>query len=102
VFPKVEVGTALADRLTWPNILDFVPIDPEYSIVELKVGKSFDGKSLREADVRGKHGVVVLGIKDPETGKFDLLPHPDVRMTQGQLLLVIGRDKELKGVRDLD
>lgn len=102
VFPKQEVGEILADQLTWPNFVDYVPIAPEYSIVELEVGRAFDQQSLREADVRRKHGVVVLGIKDPRTGKFNLLPDPDVRMRAGQLLLVIGRDKEVKGLRELD
>jgi trk system potassium uptake protein TrkA len=101
IFPKIDVGKALADRLTWPNILDFVPIDPEYSIVELEVGTTFHDKTLREAEIRQRYGIVVLGVKDPRTGKFELLPHPDYRMTSGQLLLVIGRDKELKGVREL-
>ncbi len=101
VFPKAEVGSNLADRLTWPNIVDFVPIDPDYSIVELTVGATFDHKTLRDADVRGRHGVVVLGIKDPLTGKFELLPEADFMMRKGQTLLVIGHDSQLKGVREL-
>ena len=30
VFPEAEIAVSLADRVTWPNIVDFVPIDPEY------------------------------------------------------------------------
>ena len=35
VFPEIEIATQLADRLTWPSFIDYLPIDPEYSFVEV-------------------------------------------------------------------
>ena len=35
VFPEEEVARELADRMTWPNVLDYLPIDPEYSVAEV-------------------------------------------------------------------
>ena len=45
VFPEIEMAQNLADRMTWPNVLDYVPIDPEYSVVEFTVPPSLAGKS---------------------------------------------------------
>ena len=101
IFPKADVGKTLADRLTWPNILDFLPIAPEYILVEVEVGETLNQKTLREADIRRTYGVMVLGIKDATTGKLEFLPDSDFQMNTGQQLVVIGRADKLEGIREL-
>ena len=65
VFPEEEVARELADRETWPNVLDYLPIDPDYSVAEITVPASLSGKTLAEANLRSRIGVHVMGIKDP-------------------------------------
>jgi trk system potassium uptake protein TrkA len=101
VFPEIEVAVELADRITWPNVLDFVPIDPEYSFVEIAVPRSLIGRTLAEADLRRRFGVWVLGIKDALTGKLDIIPGGDMRLTDDQLMLVVGKQPDLNRLREL-
>ena len=63
VFPEEEVAKELADKSSWPNVLDFLPIDPEYSVVEITVPESLEGKTLAEADLRNSVGVFVLAYE---------------------------------------
>ena len=39
IFPETEIARQLADRMTYPNVLDFLAIDPEYSFVEVAVAR---------------------------------------------------------------
>ncbi|HEY6563304.1 MAG TPA: TrkA family potassium uptake protein, partial [Pirellulaceae bacterium] len=43
VFPEIEIAHDLADRMTWSNVIDFLPIDPEYSFVEVAAPDAFMG-----------------------------------------------------------
>jgi trk system potassium uptake protein TrkA len=102
VFPEEEVAKELADRMTWPNVLDYLPIDPEYSVAEVTVPSSLSGKTIAEADLRNRTGVYVMGLKIPITGRFDLFPDGKTRLIDDQVLLVVGREREIASLREMN
>lgn len=101
IYPEVEMAQQLADSMTWPNVLDALTIDTEYSLAEIAVPSSLAGKTLREADLRRHYGLSVLGVKDHLTGKLTLNPAGDFVLTDDQLLLVIGRRDAMNEFQDL-
>ena len=101
IFPEEEVARQLADKMTWPNVLDFLPIDPEYSVAEVAMPSSLSGKTLAEADLRNAIGVQVIGIKDVLSGKLDMFPDGRRKLLEDQVLLVVGRAEELQALRDM-
>ena len=101
VFPEEEVARQLADKMTWPNVLDFLPIDPDYSVAEVAMPGSLSGKTLADANLRTVIGVHVMGIKDVLTGKFEMFPDGRRKLLEDQVLLVVGRAEELQALRDL-
>lgn len=100
IFPEIEIAQELADRMTWPNVIDYLPIDPEYSIVGIAVPDSLAGKTLQQIDVRRKYGVWIVGVKDALTGKLAMLPDGDYTLGADQLLLAIGKQEALNRLRD--
>ena len=101
VFPEIEIARTLGDQMTWPNVLDYVPIDPEHSVVEITVPNSIVSMTLLEADLRRRYGIWVIGIKDVLTGKFQMFPEPEFRFNDDQLLVVVGRQEDLNRFREL-
>jgi trk system potassium uptake protein TrkA len=101
VFPEEEVARELADRMTWPNVLDYLPIDPEYSVAEVAMPGSLSGRTLAEANLRSTIGVHVMGIKDVMTGKFEMFPDGKTKLLDDQVLLVVGREREIAKLREL-
>lgn len=101
IFPEIEIAEELADRMTWPNVIDFLPIDPEYSMVEIAAPDSLAGKTLQQLDVRRKFSVWIVGVKDALTGKLDILPDGDFTLGADQILLAIGKQDQLNRLRDL-
>ena len=101
VFPEEEVARELADRMTWPNVLDYLPIDPEYSVAEVAMPGSLSGKTLAEANLRSRIGVHVMGLKDVMKGKFEMFPDGKTKLLEDQVLLVVGREAEIAALREL-
>jgi trk system potassium uptake protein TrkA len=101
IFPDEEIAREIADRMTWPNVLDFLPIDPEYSVVEIAVPESLSGTTLRDADLRKRYGVWVLGVKDALSGKLTIFPDADFRLSEDHILLVVGTQNGLDQLREL-
>ncbi len=101
IFPEVEMARMWADRVTWPNILDFLPVDSEYDFIEMAVPDALFGKTLKQADLRNRYGIWVLGVKDALTSKLEILPSPDYRLSDDQMMLLIAKKTDMARFRDL-
>jgi trk system potassium uptake protein TrkA len=101
VFPEVEMAQELADRETWPNVLDFLPVDSDYSVIEIAVPTSIAGETLAEADLRKRYDILVLGVKDALTNRLEIMPTGDLRFNDDQLMLVLGHRNALAKFREL-
>lgn len=101
VFPEEERARQLAEQLTWPNVIDYLPIDKDYLVVEVTVPESLVGKTLAEANLRNRLGVHVIGVKDVMTGKFSALPDGQTRLLEEQMLVVVGQEKDLFQLREM-
>ena len=101
IFPEIEIAEELADRMTWPNVLDYLPIDPEYSIVEITVPHSLTGKSLKQLNFRRNYGVWIVGIKDALTGNLEMFPDAEFALGPDQVLLAIGKQDKLNRLREM-
>ncbi|NBO30892.1 MAG: TrkA family potassium uptake protein [Cyanobacteria bacterium WB6_1B_304] len=93
VFPEHEMGQALAQSLTRPNILDRFELDPDNTIAEVIVPKEFDGKTIEELKLRGRYGISVLALSHHE--KFDVNPSPSSFLQQGMMMVVVGTNRGL-------
>ena len=100
IFPETEIARQLADRMTWPNVLDFLPIDPEWSFVEVASPDHWAGKTMQDLDLRKKHSVWVVGVKDALTGKLQMFPGGDYRLAADQVLLIVGKQTDVNKLSD--
>lgn len=96
IHPEREVAESLAEALGKPNVLDFIPLGEEYSIVEFEPPSQFIGKSLAELDLRNRYGVTVIGVKEYFTDKRRMNPPPDLVIQDDVSLLIMGRDEQVE------
>jgi trk system potassium uptake protein len=99
VFPEHDMGRRVAHLVTG-RMLEFVPLDEGFALVELKPPKQVVGRSLGDAQVRSRYGVTVVCIK-PEGGSFtyatqETVPGPD------DVLVVAGETDRVQGFAQLD
>jgi trk system potassium uptake protein len=88
VFPEHEMGLRLANVLAGTNLIDFIELDPAYSIAEVRAPASIAGRSLREADIRGRFGAIVLCVKSGS--RIDVIPDAERTIESGDVLVVAG------------
>lgn len=94
VFPEQDMGTRLAQNLAAVNILDYIELSEEYSIVETRVPEHWKGKSLRELNVRTRYGVNVVAIKSADES-IDVSPDPGKPLKKDDTLVIIGANDDL-------
>jgi len=91
VFPERDMGARIARRLITPNIKDYVELEPDYNIMEIKALPEFEDKSLSELDMRNKYGINVLAIK--RENSFNISPQAKDVIKKDDFLIVIGETK---------
>lgn len=99
VIPEQEQASRLARSLSSPNVLDYIELSEEYGIIEVPAPKSWEGKTLRELNVRAKLGLNILAIR--RIGRFNVSPSADFAFAQGDVMVVLGDSKALKKVQKL-
>lgn len=98
IFPEREIGVRIANNLTSDSFVDFIELSDDFSIVELEVKELWKGKTLRELDMRNKAGLNVIGMRQGDT--MTITPGPDKLLELGEILIVIGSNKNLKKIGD--
>lgn len=54
------------------NSVDVFQLDKNVSIVEMKIPRSWAGKSLSHLDLRGQYNLNILGFRDYENAPLDV------------------------------
>lgn len=93
VFPERDMGMRVAHHLTSPNILDYIELSEEYSIVEMSVPQAMVGKNLKELDIRARYGCNVMAIK--RDAKMNISPAATDRLTEEDVLVIVGEKNDL-------
>ncbi|MBQ3484957.1 MAG: TrkA family potassium uptake protein [Clostridia bacterium] len=97
VFPEQDMGQRVARSLDAPNILDLAELSGDYRIAELLTPDKWCGRTLLEINVRRDYGLSVMGVKRGES--FLPAPGADMCLQPGDVLLVLGRSKDIEAIR---
>ncbi|MCL6620680.1 MAG: TrkA family potassium uptake protein [Syntrophobacterales bacterium] len=95
IFPERETARRLAAHLINPNLLDFVPLEEDYRVMDVAPPDEFYGHTLAELDLRKRFGVFVLAVKELVPMRFVFLPPPDFVIKPSDILVMIGREADL-------
>ncbi|MBQ6947218.1 MAG: TrkA family potassium uptake protein [Clostridia bacterium] len=93
IYPEKDVAESLAVRYSADNIFDYVELTGEYSIYEIPVVREWVGHSLIELDIRKKHGINVIAVKNRTL--LDPVPAADYRFRADDHIMVIGKSKDV-------
>ncbi|AOA00151.1 potassium transporter Trk [Carnobacterium divergens] len=89
VHPERDMGIRIGHHLVSKNVVDYLELSDEYSLVELKVtNPKFYRKSLDELDFRAKFGLTVIGIRRGQ--EMIISPKATETIEENDTLMVVG------------
>lgn len=99
VIPEQDNGARLARSLSNPNVLDYIELSGDYSIVEVPAPKSWWGRSLKDLNVRAKLGANIIAIR--RNGQINVSPGADFSFLEGDIIVVLGDAQAIAKVQKL-
>jgi trk system potassium uptake protein TrkA len=95
IFPERESGIRLGKRLASRSLLNYVQLGADFSLQEMAVPSRWVGRSLRDLELRRRHGISVVALHDILMDAIHPVPDPDAPLKDSDTLLVAGRDENL-------
>ena len=92
VYPEKQMAVRIATKYASDSILDFIHLDNNYAIYELKIPKEWFGKTLSQIDIRKNYKVNILTVK---RGKEVFIPASDTVMQRDDIVFVIGEVRDI-------
>ncbi len=93
VLPEKDMGIRVAHNLVSANILDYIELSEDYSIMEIQVIKDWAGNTLKELKLRSKYGINVMAIKRGD--EVNLSPSADDVIEENDIIVSIGSAEDL-------
>lgn len=93
VHPERDMGKRIANNMVSNNILDYLELSDEYSIVEIRANEKLAGSTLIDLDIRAKYGVNIVAIK--RHTQILVSPQAIEEIELNDILIVIGSDVDI-------
>lgn len=94
IYPERDMASRVAHNLTSRNILDYIELSSDYSILEVTALDKWKNKSLNDLNLRNKYGVNVIAIRNQEG--INISPTSEDIIKENDVLVIIGRNEEIK------
>lgn len=97
VYPEEEIGDRVARQLSNTGIVDMLDLSDDCSVAEITVPEKWTGKSIRDINVRAKHGVNIIAVRTGET--LNVQFSPDLILEKEHILVLIGDNQAIDKIR---
>jgi trk system potassium uptake protein len=99
IFPEREMAMRVAHSLVVPNVIDYIELSRDSSIIDLPAPAPFVGKSLRDLQLRNRYGLMLIAIKrKTATGDGEITnvaPAAEDVIAEGDVLSLLGSNERL-------
>lgn len=96
ILPEKDMGVRVAHNILSSNILDYIELSSDYSIIEVQALEEWREKGLKDLDLRKKYGINVIAIKNGE--KVNLNPTAEDKVHKDDVLVAIGSAEALNSL----
>ncbi|MDN5710012.1 MAG: TrkA family potassium uptake protein [Planococcus sp. (in: firmicutes)] len=93
VHPERDMGIRIAHNILSNNVLDYLELSDEHSIMEIKANDKLAGYTLIELDIRAKYGINIVAIKRGDD--IIVSPQADMEIEREDILIIIGSDADI-------
>ena len=94
IYPEKQVAKWAAIRYGSSQLLEYIELDDDHSLIEVPVPSSWAGKNIIQLDVRRKYDLNIIAVK--ANGNINYKITPDTVLSESNTLFVIGENKALQ------
>ena len=94
VYPENDMAIRIANRLLNEEALEFIELNNDIHIEELRVTKTIDGKSIMKSKIRNEFGLNIIALERDEQTVIEV--DPNFVLKENDLIVVIGKKNSIR------
>lgn len=94
VYPESDMAIRLANRLMTSHALDFIELNDNISITELKLTSKLSDITVMDANLREKFNLNIIALE--HNGKTTIEIAPDYILKENDKIVVVGKNENIK------
>ena len=98
--PERDMGVRLARSLSSNNLIDYMELSSEHSLMELQALDEWVGCTLKQSNIRNRYKLNVVAIRSGKV--LRVAPGGDDMIHDGDILVVIGENADLERINKLE
>ena len=105
IFPEREMAIRIAHNLVMPNVIDYIELSRDFSIVEVPAPDAFVGRTLKQLELRPRLGLTLIAVKrhSDDSGAIvtNIAPAADETIRRGDIQALLGSNERLNQLDQL-
>ena len=93
VYPEKQMAMRIATRYASDSILDFIQLDNNYTLYQMRAPKEWYGQTVQQLDVRKKYNINIISIK---RGVGVFMPSAETEIMREDKVFVLGELEAIK------
>ncbi|NLK28021.1 MAG: TrkA family potassium uptake protein [Clostridiales bacterium] len=98
IYPEQDIAIRLAHRLVSSRVMEYIALNDDISITELKLTSKLAGRTVLQADIRKKFNLNIIAIEHDENVITEIAP--DFVLNENDIIVVIGKTKNINRFED--
>ncbi|MGN0453842.1 MAG: potassium channel family protein [Ruminococcus sp.] len=94
VYAERDMAERIAVRFGSNRVIDYIKLNNDYSIAEIKVPGKWVGKTIIDLDIRAKYNVNIVLIKRKE--EYISIPDPTKKFTPDDVVMLLGHMEDIR------
>lgn len=94
ISPEQDMGKRLANNLIAGNIIDYIQLSHDYSIMEIAILSEWKNQTIAHLNIRAKYNINIIAIE--RDGEIYITPGPEEILREGDLLVIVGNNKSIQ------
>lgn len=94
VYPERDMALRIAKKLITGSMMDYISLEDDVEICEIRVTKALEGKSILHAHIREKFGLNIIALE--HNGKTNIEFKPQDVFCMGDGIVVIGKAQNIR------
>lgn len=96
ISPEQDMGVRIATNLMSGNIMDYIQLSEEYSVVEIMALPEWKNQTISELNMRVKYGLNIIAIERDK--KIIITPGADFVLRENDILVVVGANEKIQNL----
>lgn len=94
IYPEHDMALRLANRLLSSRVMDYITLNDDITITELKLTAKVSGQSVLQASIRKKFKLNIIALEHEHKTTTDITP--ELVLNENDIVVVVGKKDHIK------